>query len=212
MLCPSASLGIDRISSAGLPWGGVTRAPATDWDAMDDVDLVRLAARGEVHALSALYDRFSPLLLAMAVRVLGDRTKAEDLVHDVFLEVWRHAAGYDVGRGSVRTWILVRLRSRALDRLRSATARREVTVDETPVESAPDGEDPSLAPDRAAVRRALAELPIEQREVLELSYFGGLTAVEIAERMGSPLGTVKSRTAAGLAKLRAVMTSSRGGA
>ncbi len=180
--------------------------PPSDWNALDDVELIAEAARGEVHALSALYDRYCGLLLAMAQRMLSDRAAAEDLVHDVFMEVWRNCSRFDRSRGTVRTWILVRLRSRALDKLRSATTRREVTTDDVaPNEPAPQNEDPALAPDRQAVRRALAELPQEQRQVIELSYFYGLSSSEIAEKMGSPLGTVKSRTAAGLAKLRQAM-------
>jgi len=182
--------------------------PATTpvWSELEDVELVREAARGEVGAISCIYDRFAGLLLTMAEKILSDRAMAEDLVHDVFLEVWRHASTYDPARGSVRTWILVRLRSRALDRLRSAKTRREVAGEDHETNLAVDeAEDPTLAPDRRAIRRALQELPAEQREVLELAYFQGLTSSEIAERMGSPLGTVKSRTAAGLAKLRAVM-------
>ncbi len=187
-------------------------APPSDWEGLEDIELIEEAARGEVDALSALYDRFSGLLLTMAFRMLGDRAMAEDLVHDVFMEVWRNASRYDRSRGSVRTWVLVRLRSRALDRLRSASARREVPTDDvTPREAAPEVEDPALQPDRAAIRHALAELPDEQRTVLELSYFHGLSSSEIAERMGTPLGTVKSRTAAALAKLRSVMEPKKGG-
>lgn len=188
-------------------------ATPSDWEGLDDIELIEEAARGEADALSALYDRFSGLLLTMAIRMLGDRAMAEDLVHDVFMEVWRNASRYDRSRGTVRTWVLVRLRSRALDRLRSASSRREVPTDDvTPREAAAELEDPALEPDRAAVRVALAELPDEQRKVLELSYFHGLSSSEIAERMGSPLGTVKSRTAAALAKLRTVMEPRRGGA
>ncbi len=185
----------------------VSAPPSTPVSELDDVDLMREAARGEVGAISIIYDRFAGLLMTMAEKILLDRAMAEDLVHDVFLEVWRHAAGYDPARGSVRTWILVRLRSRALDRLRSARTRREVSNDDgEPVSAVTDErEDPGLEPDRKAVRRALAELPVEQREVIELAYFHGLSSSEIATRMGSPLGTVKSRTAAGLAKLRSVM-------
>lgn len=181
-------------------------ATTPGWSELDDVALIREAARGEVDAISCIYDRFAGLLLTMAEKILGDRAMGEDLVHDVFLEVWRHASTFDPARGSVRTWILVRLRSRALDRLRSAKTRREVATDDhEPNLAVDEAEDPALAPDRRAVRHALAELPPEQREVIELAYFQGLTSSEIAERMGSPLGTVKSRTAAGLAKLRAVM-------
>lgn len=181
-----------------------TRPPLRD---MDDVDVIREAARGEIQALATLYDRHAGLLLAMANKMLGDRSLSEDLVQDVFMEVWRRAAAFDPSRGSVKTWLLVRLRSRALDRLRSAQHRREVATDEVaPREAAPVAEDPELSPDRALVRQAIEQLPDEQRLVIELSYFQGLSSSEIAERMGSPLGTVKSRTAAALSKLRAAMT------
>src|SRR5688572_30748531 len=90
----------------------------THWQRLEDVELIREAARGEVDALASVYDRYSRLLMTTAERMLGDRAMAEDLVHDVMMEVWRAAASYDVARGSVRTWMLVRLRSRALDRLR----------------------------------------------------------------------------------------------
>jgi RNA polymerase sigma-70 factor (ECF subfamily) len=182
----------------------------TQWQRLEDVELIREAARGEVDALASVYDRYSRLLMTTAERMLGDRAMAEDLVHDVMMEVWRAAASYDVARGSVRTWMLVRLRSRALDRLRAARTRRE-EPGEPQHAAADEAEDPLLEPDRRAIRRALAELPPEQREVLELAYFQGLSSSEIAERMGSPLGTVKSRTAAGLAKLRSALDGARGG-
>lgn len=179
---------------------------------MDDVAVIAQAARGEVQALATLYDRYAGLLLSMANRMLGDKTMAEDLVQDVFMEVWRRAHAFDSSRGSVRTWLLVRLRSRALDRLRSARHRREVTVDDVgPREPAPAPEDPELSPDRALVRQAIASLPDDQRRVIELSYFQGLSSSEIAAQMGSPLGTVKSRTAAALSKLRAAMSEARPG-
>ena len=173
-----------------------------------DAELVRAVARGDRPALAQLYDRFSPILLAVATRILGERREAEDLLHDVFLEVWRQAADYDSTRGSVRAWMLIRLRSRALDRRKSAGATRVVSLDaETErggeEREAATSEDPSLAPDRTAIRRALAALPDEQRTVLELGYFEGLSSSEIAERLGAPVGTVKSRVAAALAKLRA---------
>lgn len=179
---------------------------------LDDLAVIREAARGEIKALAALYDRYAGLLLAMAHRILGDVTVAEDLVQDVFMEVWRRAHAFDPSRGTVRTWLLVRLRSRALDRLRSATHRREVTVDDVaPREAAPTAEDPELSPDRAMVRQVIQQLPEDQRLVIELSYFQGLSSSEIAEQMGSPIGTVKSRTAAALAKLRAAMSAAHGG-
>jgi RNA polymerase sigma-70 factor (ECF subfamily) len=177
---------------------------------MDDLTVIREAACGEIKALAALYDRYAGLLLAMANRMLGDKTVAEDLVQDVFMEVWRRAHAFDPSRGTVRTWLLVRLRSRALDRLRSAQYRREVMVDDVaPREAGPLSEDPELSPDRALVRQAISQLPEDQRLVIELSYFQGLSSSEIAEHMGSPIGTVKSRTAAALGKLRAAMSATQ---
>ena len=178
---------------------------------LDDVEVIREAARGEVQALAALYDRYASLLLTLARRMLGDGHGAEDLVQDVFMEVWRRADAYDPARGSVRTWIMVRLRSRALDRLRSATTRREVASDDVAAQrAAPEVEDPALSPDRRSVRAALETLPEEQKLVLELAYFQGLSMSEIAEQIGTPIGTVKSRTAAALAKLRAAMNAKGG--
>lgn len=199
--------GFDPTSRRPVRWsvsGGGGSGPP-DFSSLDDRALVAEAARGEVKAFAALYDRFAGIMLATAKRMLGDRGGAEDLMHDVFMEVWRNVDNYDPTRATVRTWILVRLRSRALDRLRSATVRREVTTDDVTPNEAPVAEDPSLAPDRAAVVVALQNLPDDQRMVIELSYFHGLSSSEIAERMGSPLGTVKSRTAAGLAKIRSAM-------
>jgi RNA polymerase sigma-70 factor (ECF subfamily) len=176
-------------------------------DSLDDAALIAEAAHGESSALSALYDRYSGLMASVAQRILGDRELAEDLVHDVFMEAWRAAADYDPARGSVRTWLMVRLRSRALDRKRSAVFRREIATDRLPV-TTDEGDTAralSEAPDAALVRAALAELPEEQRQVLELAYFEGMSSSEIATRMGSPIGTVKSRTAAAMAKLRAAL-------
>lgn len=183
-------------------------SPSPTLAEMDDLDVIREAARGEIKALAALYDRYAGLLLTMAHRMLGDETVAEDLVQDVFMEAWRRAHAFDPSRGSVRTWLLVRLRSRALDRLRSAQHRREVMVEE-PREVMASTEDPELSPDRALVRQALMQLPEDQRLVIELSYFQGFSSSEIAEHMGSPIGTVKSRTAAALGKLRAAMSAAQ---
>jgi len=176
------------------------------WEQLDDADVVQLAARGEVKALAVLYDRYSGLLLAMASKLLADRAMAEDLVQDVFMESWRRADAFDASRGTVRTWLLVRLRSRAMDRMRSAQYRREFAVEDVSTHRpTPEGDDPTLAPDRKAVVAALAELPKEQRVVIELSYFQGLSASEIADKVGSPIGTIKSRTAAAIGKLKAAM-------
>lgn len=172
----------------------------------EDATLMTAVAGGDKGCLARLYDRYASVLMAVGVRMLGQRREAEDLLHDVFLEVWRQAGDYDPARGSVRTWILMRMRSRALDRLKSAAHSRSTSLDEAPVHEAPQGgDDPTLAADRSRVRRALTSLPDEQRSVLELAYFEGLSSQEIATRVGVPVGTVKSRVAAGMTKLRAVL-------
>jgi RNA polymerase sigma-70 factor (ECF subfamily) len=168
----------------------------------DDGAAVAAMARGDSHGLAALYGRYAATMLATARRILGDPRAAEDVVHDVFLEAWRQAFTYDPARGSVRTWLLVRLRSRALDRCRAAVLRRTVAE---PPETA-DEDDASELPDHQRLRRILHDLPPEQRAVLEHAYFAGLSASEIAAELGIPIGTVKSRLGAGLKKLRAALS------
>jgi RNA polymerase sigma-70 factor, ECF subfamily len=191
----------------GLPAvGRIGQAIEGSSDRADDGDeaLIMAIVAGDRGALARLYDRYAPLLLAVGQRMLRNRREAEDLVQDVFLEAWRRAADYNRARGSVRAWLLVRLRSRALDRLRAASGSPVSQVSPARLEEpAAQGEDPSLAPDRAAVRRALETLSSEQRAVLELGYFEGLSSSEIALRTGAPIGTVKSRVATALARLRA---------
>ncbi len=178
-----------------------------------DAMLVAAMAGGDREALGRLYDRHSGMMLALGIKMLGSRQAAEDLLHDVLLEAWKRAADYAPARGSVRGWLALRVRSRALDRLRSVKRTRTVSSEDRPVEErpAPPGEDPALGPDRARMRVALEDLPAVQREVLELAYFGGLSSSEIAQRLDVPAGTVKSRTAAGLRKLRAAMAERGGG-
>src|SRR5690348_12436062 len=173
-------------------------APPPD-DAEDEV-LVAAMAAGDRAALATLYERHGSLLLGLALRIVRERREAEDLLHDVFLEAWRTAKDFDPKRGRVRTWLAIRMRSRALDLQKSARVSRntgdgglELLVDEADAAS----------PDHGRVRRALAELGSDQRRVLELAYFEGLSCTEIAERVAIPVGTVKSRLAAGLDRLRA---------
>ncbi len=172
--------------------------PATD----EDATRVAAMARGESDGLAALYTRHAATMLGTARRILGDPRGAEDLVHDVFLEAWRQAHTYDPQRGTVRTWLLVRLRSRALDRCRSAALRRTVAVvPDQPAEL----DDPGDRSDHRILRGLLGDLPGEQREVLEHAYFAGLSATEIAAVLQIPVGTVKSRLGAGLKKLRSAL-------
>ncbi|HET9932043.1 MAG TPA: sigma-70 family RNA polymerase sigma factor [Polyangiaceae bacterium] len=170
-------------------------------------------ARGNSEALGALYDRYAPLLLALVERVAARGAEAEDLVHDVFLEAWRRAADYDAARGTVKSWLLLRARSRALDHKKSArVARHGGGSDSVFLEQISDGSaEPSLAPDQSRLREVLLSLPSEQRTVLVLGYFEGMSSSEIAERVGIPLGTVKSRVAAALANLRQTLADRRQG-
>jgi RNA polymerase sigma-70 factor (ECF subfamily) len=176
----------------------------------EDALWVARAARGDTGALALLYDRHAPALLALAARILGSRSEAEDLLHDVFLEAWDRAYAYDPARGSVRAWLALRTRSRAIDRKKSAGVSRTQPI--TPLlahEAALTARDAALTPDHALVRRVLAELPEDQRTVLLLGYFDGLSSSEIAERMRVPIGTVKSRVAAALGKLRSALGARR---
>jgi RNA polymerase sigma-70 factor (ECF subfamily) len=167
-----------------------------------DAPLVARMARGDRSAVAELYERHAARLLALAQSLLRSPQEAEDLIHDVFLEAWRRAADYSEERGSVRTWLLLRTRSRCFDRLKS---RRRATLSEAPEEHAA----PLLAPahdgDQARLHAILARMPEPQQEVILLGYFEGLSTTEIALRLGIPAGTVKSRTRAALISLRSVL-------
>ncbi len=170
-----------------------------------DEQLVAIIAAGDgdpaADALSELYQRYGNLLLGLGMRILRNLSEAEDVVHDVFLEAWKNASGYDPSRASVRTWLTVRMRSRALDVIKSARVKRNVGAD--PLVMAID---PTISMKdthaEATLHRGLAALSQEQRSALELAYFGGLSCAEIAEHETIPVGTVKSRTANALVKLR----------
>jgi RNA polymerase sigma-70 factor (ECF subfamily) len=173
-----------------------------DDDDADDAALVSAMAEGDRGALAKLYQRHAGLLLGLALRIVRERREAEDLLHDVFLEAWRCARDFDPKRGRVRTWLAIRMRSRCLDHQKSARVSRnagdaglEVVADERE----------QTTPDHDRVRGALGGLGDEQRRVVELAYFDGLSCSEIAARIAIPIGTVKSRLAAGLRALRAKM-------
>lgn len=178
------------------------------FDQADELALVERLRRQDQSALDALYERYSKVVYAIALRIVGQTADAEDVVVDCFWQVWQQAANYDVSRGQLRTWIVTIARSRALDRLRVLrrsplaeaeeveTAGREVVADDDPEQSA------WLAQKSSLVRAALAALPREQRQALELAYYYGLSQSEVAERLGEPLGTVKTRIRLGMMKLR----------
>jgi RNA polymerase sigma-70 factor, ECF subfamily len=201
-LSASMKTTVDNLSKPGGELDRDLRARVTS--ASDDVDLVTLLRTGDGHAIAALYCRYAPRMLGVALSILKNRTDAEDLVHDVFIEAWRDVESYRAARGSFRSWLLLRTRSRALDRLRRrATVRRHETT--ILASSAPvtfeDGVADELAKQLLA-HRALAVLTPEQRAAIELNYFNGLSYSEIACQCGIPIGTVKSRLAAALVKLR----------
>ena len=169
----------------------------------EEASLVSAMARGDSEALGVLFDRYSGLLLGLAMKMLGRAEEAEELVHDVFVEAWRKASSFDPRRGSVRAWLVTRTRSRALDRIRAPKRSRTTQVGEPPYDE-PDRQalDPSEGVDRRRVKEALAHLPEPQRRVIALSYFKGLSSSEISRELGIPVGTVKSRIASGLRSLR----------
>jgi RNA polymerase sigma-70 factor (ECF subfamily) len=173
--------------------------------------LVRRLADGDNLALSSLYDATSRAVYGLILRILGNPADAEEVTLDVYTQAWRQAARYDVLRGDPLTWLLTLAHSRAIDRLRSraGSKRREQELDSVAEFPAPDA-DPETASatsqQAVLVRRALARLSPEQRQVIELAYFEGLTHVEIAERIRQPLGTAKSRIRLGLAKLREALS------
>ncbi len=177
-----------------------TDPPSTGDDGNEvDAALVAAMAAGDRDALASLYERHSSVLLGLAMRIVRNRLEAEDLLHDVFLEAWRSAKNFDPNRGRVRTWLAIRMRSRALDMQKSARVSRN--AGDTGLDLLVD-EAESGSPDHARVRAALAELGPDQRRVLELAYFEGLSCTEIASKVAIPVGTVKSRIAAGLDRLR----------
>ncbi len=165
-------------------------------------------ARGDEQALASLYDRYRLILFGLIQRILHSRPEAEDVLQEVFLQAWQKAADFDESRGRPFTWLVTLARSRAIDRLRSLGARDRLataSAREAPGELADAVDDAILSEQSEIVRGALAELPEEQRQVLLLAYFEGFTQSEIAGRLRSPLGTVKTRMRSGMIKLRELL-------
>jgi RNA polymerase sigma factor (sigma-70 family) len=168
----------------------------------DEAVLARVAGADE-GALAELYDRFGRVAYGLALRILRDPALAEDAVQDAMLGVWRTAASFDERRGKASTWILTLVHRRAVDVVRREDRRRAQPLDDAPVASTQaTDETAAVRSQRRAVQAALAQLSPDQREALELAYYGGLSQSELAERLGVPLGTVKSRMFAALSKLR----------
>lgn len=172
----------------------------------DDLALLERMRASDEGALATLYDRWSDRVNSLAVHLLRDARDAEDIVEETFWQAWRSAARYDAERGTVGSWLLTICRSRALDRIRARRRRQEdTTLEDVPETPAPGGDasDAVVADETGRiVRAAMGELPQEQRQALELAYFGGLSQSEIAAKTGQPLGTIKTRMRLAMNKLR----------
>lgn len=185
-------------------------APPRGYAALEDPALVALVVDGDGSALEALYGRYGRASYALARRILGDETLAQDVVQEVFLTVWRDAGRYDPSRGGFSTWLLTMTHHKAVDSVRKEENLRKRRAPADALELA-ESDAPRVDEEvwellrRDHVRSALADLPDPQREALGLAYFGGYTQREIAILTGTPLGTVKTRMLAGMKRLRGVL-------
>jgi RNA polymerase sigma-70 factor (ECF subfamily) len=184
--------------------------PSQHVTSMIDPTLLARVVKGDQQAFSQLYDHSSTLLFTLAVRILGNREEAAELLQDVYLEVWRKVSRYDVGRGTPVAWLVTLTKSRAIDRLRTRASRGYQAANSLEVGTAAEMADSGPSPFetqadqelRIAVGAAVAGLPQAQQQAIELAYYEGLTHAEIASRLNQPLGTVKTRIKLGMSKLR----------
>jgi RNA polymerase sigma factor (sigma-70 family) len=174
---------------------------------LSDEAVVALAARSHEVALAELYDRFGRIAWGLALRIVRDEALAEDAVQEAFLAAWRAAPHFVPERGSARTWLLTLVHRRAVDLVRREERRRAEPLEQAAEPAGDEGADESalLRLERERVQAALARLPDREREALELAYYGGYSQSELAERLGQPLGTIKSRMFTGLARLRELL-------
>lgn len=193
---------------------GVSRPDSLPADESAELDrrLVRSIAAGSAEALADLYDRHAAGVFGLARRITGRPEDAEEVVQDVFAQVWRQACRYEDERASVAGWVLMLARTRAIDRLRARAVRPDLAMPVSPeavpaiVAGDPDPERLTLSADEARrVQAAVADLPAEQRSLLELAFYQGLTHAEIAADTGTPLGTVKTRLRTAMFALRRVL-------
>jgi RNA polymerase sigma-70 factor (ECF subfamily) len=174
----------------------------------NDVELLKAIAARDEAALAQLYDQYRVILFGLLMRILNNREEAEDVLQELFMQVWRRAADFDENRGRPFTWLVTMTRSRGIDRLRALAARERVAVAGVRDESEAISDaatDAFRSEQRGLVTNALAQLPDEQKRPLMLAYFDGLTQSEIAVHLGAPLGTVKTRMRTGMMKLRELL-------
>ena len=184
--------------------------PSRYTTSMIDPSLLARVVKGDQQAFSQLYDHSCTLLFTLAVRILGNREEAAELLQDVYLEVWRKVSRYDVGRGTPIAWLVTLTKSRAIDRLRARASRGYRATNPLEAGTAAQMADPGLSPLetqadqelRMAVGTAVGGLPQAQQQAIELAYYEGLSHAEIAARLNQPLGTVKTRIKLGMSKLR----------
>jgi RNA polymerase sigma-70 factor (ECF subfamily) len=175
---------------------------------LTDTQILQAVAGGDEQALGQIYDRYRVILFGLLVRILSSREEAEDVLQEVFLQVWRRAGDFDENRGRPFTWLVTLARSRAIDRLRSRAARERLATasNQDAAEEVSDAaSDAFRSEQRTLVSNALAQLPEEQKKPLMLAYFDGMTQSEIAEKLGAPLGTVKTRMRSGMNRLRELL-------
>ena len=173
-----------------------------------DIELLEAIAAKDEAALGRLYDRYRVILFGLLMRILNNREEAEDVLQEVFLQVWRKATDFDQTRGRPFTWLVTLARSRGIDRLRTLAARErlaEAGARQSSEEISDAASDAFKSEQRDLVTDALAQLPDEQKRPIMLAYFDGLTQSEIATRLGTPLGTVKTRMRTGLMRLRELL-------
>ena len=174
-----------------------------------DEELVEAVARADEDALGELYDRFGRVAYGLAYKILQDAALAEDAVQEAFLQFWRGAGSYRPERAKASTWLLTFVHRRAVDLVRREQRRRAVQLDALPEPSGSGADEEVVARSRREiVQDALRQLPSEQREAIELAYYGGLTQSELAARLDQPLGTIKSRMFTGLQRLRILLVES----
>ena len=178
--------------------------------ASPEKEMLLKVARGDTGALKPLYERYGGRAFAICLRILHDRAEAEEVLQETFMEVWRRAREYDPRRGGLESWIATIARTRSIDHLRSQRTVNRVTQHARPsgtmsAAPAPPDQSAAEAEDRERVSAALKTLPPEQRTVLELAFFEGLSHSEIASRTGDPLGTVKTRVRLGMEKIAALL-------